>query len=181
MKVIRWLDRHFEEVLMGVLLVAITLVMFIQVFLRFVIGHALSFPEELARYLFIWLSFLGISYSVRCRNSLKVDVLEIAIPKLKPILNMIGNLCFLGFCIFMTKEGFIAVKQIFIYKQTSAAMNLPMWIVYGAFFVGCILSVIRLIQVIYEDITHKGPIEKGERERLEEEGHAAMEEGGAGS
>lgn len=167
MKVIKWLDKYFEEVLMAILLTVIVLVMFVQVFLRYIVGHALSFPEELCRYVFIWLSFLGISYSIRCRNSLQIDILETLIPRIKPILNLVANIIFFGFCVVMIWQGVISVAQIYNYNQTSAAMALPMWIVYAAFLVGCILSVIRLIQITYEDFILKRRQKK--HEKLEEE------------
>ena len=163
MKVIKWLDKYFEEILMAVLLTAIVLVMFVQIFLRYVVGHALSFPEEVCRYMFIWMSFLGISYSVRCRNSLQIDILETLVPKIKPILNLIANIVFLGFCGVMIWQGIISVAKIYDHNQTSAAIALPMWIVYAAFLVGCCLSVIRLIQVIYEDFILKHRQKKQEQ------------------
>lgn len=150
MKILKWIDEYFEEVLMAIMLAAITLITFVQIFMRFIVGHAMSFPEELCRYIFIWLSFLGISYSIKCGNSLKVDILETFVPKIKPMLNVIQNLVFFSFCIVMIWQGFISVGKIVAYDQTSAAMGMPMWIVYAAFLAGCILSILRLIQVFYK-------------------------------
>lgn len=165
MKVLKWIDNYFEETLMAIMLAAITLITFVQIFMRFIIGQAMSFPEELCRYIFIWLSFLGISYSIKVGNSLKVDILETFVPKIKTVLNVIQNIIFFAFCVVMIWQGFIAVGKIVAYNQTSAAMGLPMWIVYAAFLTGCVLAILRLIQVFYKMI--KSAVKKGDSEALE--------------
>lgn len=165
MKLLKWIDDYFEETLMAIMLAAITLITFVQIFMRFIIGQAMSFPEELCRYIFIWLSFLGISYSIKVGNSLKVDILETFIPKIKTVLNLIQNIVFFAFCVVMIWQGFIAVGKIVAYNQTSAAMGMPMWIVYAAFLTGCVLAILRLIQVFYKMI--KSAVKKGGSEALE--------------
>lgn len=165
MKLLKWIDDYFEEVLMAIMLAAITLITFVQIFMRFIVGQAMSFPEELCRYIFIWLSFLGVSYSIKVGNSLKVDILETFVPKIKTVLNVIQNIIFFAFCIVMIWQGFIAVGKIITYNQTSAAMGMPMWIVYAAFLTGCILSILRLIQLFCKTI--RGAMKKSGNEALE--------------
>lgn len=45
-----------------------------QVFTRFVLDNPSTFTEELARYLLIWVSFLGAAYAYRKRIHLAVEV-----------------------------------------------------------------------------------------------------------
>ena len=52
-KVLMWLDDNLEILLCGLLLTAITVVMSIQVIMRYLVGQALPWPEELSRY-FYW-------------------------------------------------------------------------------------------------------------------------------
>jgi len=146
LKALRWVDRHFEEIIMATCLMIIVIVMGIQIFMRYVIGSALSFPEELCRYLFIWLSFIGISYSVRCGNSLKIDILETLFPKIKTYVNVFGNLVFLAFVCIMIWKGSGDIGKMALRSQLSPALGIPMWWVYVSFLVGCCLTAIRIIQ-----------------------------------
>ena len=50
-KAIHWLDEYLEEFLMVVFLIAMTLIMGIQVFSRYILGVSLSWSEEITRYL----------------------------------------------------------------------------------------------------------------------------------
>ena len=46
-KAIHWLDEYLEEFLMVVFLIAMTLIMGIQVFSRYILGVSLSWSEEI--------------------------------------------------------------------------------------------------------------------------------------
>ena len=60
-KVIRWLDQHFEEVLMAIFLSGVVIMMTTHVFFRYVMKAPLSWTEEATRYMFIWFVFLGMN------------------------------------------------------------------------------------------------------------------------
>ena len=70
-KILHWLDDKLEEFVIVMCLIAMTLIMGIQVFCRYVLGMSLSWSEELTRYLFIWSGFLSVSYcSKKCLSKL---------------------------------------------------------------------------------------------------------------
>ncbi len=58
MKAVKWLNRHAEEVLLVIMLIAMLLVEVAQIFMRRVMGASLSWAEEIVRYLFVWFGFL---------------------------------------------------------------------------------------------------------------------------
>ncbi len=51
-KALHWLDRYLEEFILVCFLIAMTLIMGIQVFSRYILGQSLSWSEEITRYLF---------------------------------------------------------------------------------------------------------------------------------
>nr|WP_246407415.1 TRAP transporter small permease [Geomicrobium halophilum] len=133
------------------MLVILTSIMVIitalQIFMRFVLGSSLEWSEELARYCFIWMIYIGISYGVKKQRHIKVDVLMLLFKdKGKVILNMIANVIFLAFAIFIVIYGTNIAVQIFGWGQTSPGLGLPMAFVYFATPAGMSLTVIRLIQ-----------------------------------
>ncbi len=62
------------EVISVVLLVAVSIVVFYSVLLRYVFKSPLAWSEEVARYLFIWMVFLGISVAERSNDHFKIEV-----------------------------------------------------------------------------------------------------------
>lgn len=147
MKILKWLDEHIEEVFLIIFSVAMVVVIALQVFMRFVLGSSLAWSEELARYCFIWLVYIGISYGVKKQRHIKVDVLLIVLKdKMKIFLSILANIIFLGFAIFVIIYGYGIAAKVLAWGQASPALNMPMGLVYMATPVGMGLTAIRLIQ-----------------------------------
>ncbi|MDT8861478.1 TRAP transporter small permease [Alkalihalobacillus sp. MEB130] len=153
MRMLKWLDEHIEELFLVVFSVIMVVAIGLQVFMRYVMGASLSWSEELARYCFIWLVYLGISYGVKKQRHIKVDlVLLLLKDKGKVILNIISNLIFLSFAIFVMIYGYGIASKLLTWGQTSPALQLPMGLVYMATPIGMGLTAIRIIQQLYKQI-----------------------------
>lgn len=151
MKVIKWLDAHLEEVCLVILSAIMVVIIFLQVFMRYVMENSLSWSEELARYCFIWLVYIGISYGVKKERHIKVDVLLLFFKnKGKTVLYIISNLLFLVFAIIIMIYGYGIAEKILQFGQTSPAIHIPMGLVYLATPVGMALTSIRLIQNLFK-------------------------------
>ena len=66
-KLLKILDEHAEDVLAVILMSAATLIIVIQVIMRYLFKNSLSWSEEMARYLFVWMTFISISYGIYMR------------------------------------------------------------------------------------------------------------------
>ena len=151
MQVFRWLDKYFEEIFLGVFMFIMTTVIALQVFMRYVLQDSLPWSEELARYCFIWLVYLGISYAVKTERHMRIDVLHLVLKdKGKAILGIIGNLVFLAFAVFAIVYGSQISMKLLTWGQTSPALSIPVGLVYLAGPVGMGLTAIRLIQQLVQ-------------------------------
>jgi len=68
------------ELAAGLLIGAITVLVSIQVFARYVLNDTPPWSEELCRYLFVWASFLGACVAMRRAAHLGVDSLVVRLP-----------------------------------------------------------------------------------------------------
>ena len=144
MKVVRWLDEHFEEYILVFLSAFTVVIIFLQVVMRYVFGNSLTWSEEMARYMFIWLIYIGVSYAVKKKRHLGVDAIAMLFKeKGKLIVALIANFSFLIFAIVMTYFGLDIVLRV---TRESAALQIPLTWVYVAPVVGMTLTSIRLIQ-----------------------------------
>lgn len=66
------LIRHPLEVALCLLLIATVVVTFSQVVFRYVFHHPLSWSEELARFLFMWIASLGAAYGFKAKSHFAV-------------------------------------------------------------------------------------------------------------
>ena len=146
MKILSWLDKYFEEVIVLTLLAVMVVIMGIQVFMRYAVNYSLSWPEELTRYMFIWFVFIGMSYSVKYDIHIRINILETFVPRIEKSLRVIQDVIFFAFCIYMLPFAFKAVKMLIRTNQHSPAMQIPMYVVYVALLIGLLLTVFRLLQ-----------------------------------
>lgn len=149
MKILKWLDEHLEEYILVILSVFTVVVIFSQVVLRYIFSSSLPWSEEIARYAFIWMIYIGVSYGVKRQKHLSVDVITMLFErKGQIVINIISNLLFLIFALVITYYGINIVGRI---TRESAALEIPMEYVYLALVVGMVLTTIRLLQNIYSN------------------------------
>ena len=121
----------------GILLVIMVFIVFIQVIMRYILGHSLSWSEELTRYMFVWLIYLGVNLGIKGDMQIKIDVLDLALKgKRRKILNIVAAA--VG-SYYLIQVGFRAI---------SPSLHLPMWIVYVVFPIGFALDFIEVIRRI---------------------------------
>jgi TRAP-type C4-dicarboxylate transport system permease small subunit len=146
MKVLKWLDRHMEEYLMVIFLAAMSIIIFVQVIARYIFNNSLSWSEEIARYLFIWLTYPAISYGVKVNAHIRVDALLMVLPQpLKKVWRILSNLLFLVFSCLVVWFGVQVSGKIMATGQETPAVGLPMWFVYAAVPFGFLLTAVRLV------------------------------------
>ncbi len=149
MRFLKLLDEKFEASICIVLISVMTLLIFIQVIMRYFVGSSLAWSEELARYLFIWLIYLGIPYAARKMKHVKIEATLSLFPKsIRHHIVTVGDILFLVFCLVITVTSYSLVMKQMASGQYSPAMHLPMWIVYLAPCVGFALTSFRQVQVI---------------------------------
>lgn len=153
----RLIDRHLEEALIVALLGLMSILIGMQVFMRYVMGDSLTWSEELARYCFIWCTYLGVSYGVKSRAHICVEAAVNQLPHaFKSKVKVLVHLVFILFAALVVKEGYALTLKIFSFGQTSSSLGIPMGVVYLAPTCGFALVIYRLLQQIYQELAKPG-------------------------
>lgn len=148
---IKWLDQHFEEVLLILLLVLISFVELAQVIVRNIPSiPALTWAEEFCRFCWIWSVFLSLPYTIRQASMLRVKVLLDLFPvKIRNSINIVVDVItaltmgFLGF------HSISVIQRIIKSAELSPAMQWPMWMVYSIMLLSFFLATLRGFQQAY--------------------------------
>ncbi|HHZ02088.1 MAG TPA: TRAP transporter small permease [Tissierellia bacterium] len=152
MSVIKWLDEHFEEAIMVILLILISCVMMAQIIARNIF-NSMTWPEEFSRYCYIWSVFLSLGYTIKKGNMLKVGiVMDLLPPKLRKAIEIVVNIIILAICVVFFRNSIIYTGIVRSTGQISPAMHLPMWIMYSATVLGFGMASIRTFQEIISNI-----------------------------
>lgn len=152
MKKITKIYDSLEAFVLVLALAFSTLLIFVQVIFRYVLNDSITWSEELARYIFIWMIWLGTSISMKQKEHIRMDMLMNAVHgKGKLVLDLVSGIIMLAFCIFLVKYGWDLVASMMSRGNKSVALRLPMWIVYSSLPFSQLIVALRLIGSIVSD------------------------------
>lgn len=123
---------------------AMFLILLAQVIMRYVFSRPLTWSEEAARFIFVYVSFIGISYAYRQKGHIRMEVVVNLFPQavrrgLEVLINL-GTIAL--FCYMMPFSfRFIGIQA----GVKATATHIPMSIVYTALPLGMALSCVRLL------------------------------------
>lgn len=140
------LDR-FEKGAVTILLGTMTVVVFLQVFFRFVIKGSLPWSEELARYVMIWAVFFGASMGAKTGAHIGVEAfVNLFSRSIRKKMIVVSAIFTQLFCILVFLLSLQVVMKIYQMGQVSPAMEVPMFWAYLAVPVGAVLMSVRFLQ-----------------------------------
>ena len=148
---IRFLDRHFEEVISGICVLIMSTMVFAQVVMRYVFHAPMSWSDEIAVYCLVWSVYLAASWTVRERQHIRVLNLINVFPK--PIslwLVYLSDLVWFLTSIFITYQGILLHLSLWERSFYSPVLAIDQKWPYLVVAVGFGLMTLRLIQVYYE-------------------------------
>lgn len=74
------LFNNFEEITGSILLVAVALITLFNVLSRYLLAQPLSWAEEVATYLFVWMAMMGAALAVKTREHFMIEFVIDRIP-----------------------------------------------------------------------------------------------------
>ncbi|WP_419950524.1 TRAP transporter small permease [Candidatus Palauibacter sp.] len=133
-----------ETFAVGVLLIAVCDVVLLQVLMRYLFAAPNPWSEEVSRFCFIWLSLLGASLAVARRAHFRFDqVTGRLAPRMKRGVEACARAAVLLFALLLIGTG-IALMDLTM-GERSAALNLPVALVYAAAPVSGVLMAIHML------------------------------------
>ena len=123
---------------------AMFLILLAQVIMRYVFSRPLTWSEEAARFIFVYVSFIGISYAYRQKGHIRMEVVVNLFPQaVRRGLVVLINLGTIALFCYMIPFSFRFIGIQAGVKAT--ATHIPMSIVYTALPLGMALSCVRLL------------------------------------
>lgn len=146
-----FLINQWIEYLLFSLGLTMTLVVAVQVFFRYVLNQSLFWSEELARFLLVWLTFLGASSAYYRKVNPGVDFLYIKLPPLlKKISSIFTHLASMALFIVMIIYG--CKFAYFVRLQISPALQIPKWIILSIIPISGVILMIHGITFLFSEL-----------------------------
>jgi TRAP-type C4-dicarboxylate transport system permease small subunit len=137
---------HFLKVVIALCLAAMVVLVFGNVVLRYVLNMGITLSEEVSRWLFVYLTFLGAIVALREHGHLGVDTLVKRLPPLGKKICLVASQLLMLYAVWLFLDG--SWQQTLINLDVKApASGLSMAIFYG---VGLIFSVSAGAILLYD-------------------------------
>lgn len=164
MHILSWLDDLFsrcERLFLGGTILFTSLLLFVNVVLRYVFHYSIYWAEELVRYLMVWLIFVGGSQVIRVEGHIRVDVLVRALPaRVQRTWNAVVDVVSIVMLLILAWYAAQQSIRVFGSEQVSPALELPMGFVYLAVPCGSLLMAFRCLQQLVRRHRSKGAVEQ---------------------
>lgn len=120
-----------EEGIIASLLVFMTLLVFLDVVMRFGFGTGFLWTQELTLYTSAWFVLFGISYGLKVGAHIGVDaVLKLVPPKAQRILSAIAAFFCICYCVLFFYGSWIYLSKVYMIGITVEDLRFPMWFVH---------------------------------------------------
>lgn len=145
---LRWLDRHFEELICCTCLVVISVCVVAQVIARYVFSSALHWTEEIAAIAMVWAVYMGAALCVRERFHIRILFGVKSLPTgLGRIVIFAADLFWAFFCLLMIKVGWDFLAVGWKYTSLSPSLGIDQFYPQTVLLFGYALMLARLIQL----------------------------------
>lgn len=125
---IAFLFRNLEEIVAGIFMTVMSLATISNVVARYVFNSPIQWAEELSRYSFIWLVFMGAAICTKQKRHIAIDSLLLALPaRVQPLFHLAIDLVTLGLMAIMFYYSLVLIQSA---THPTAELKIPQFVVY---------------------------------------------------
>ena len=155
-KLLQALDRVLDGITI-LLLTALLLVVGAQILTRYVLNYSLFWSEELARYLFIYLVFIGSAIVLRRNGHIQVSFFVDRLPcGLRRGLAIVSDLLLLSFTVIVLIHGVRLAAM--VWTVPTAAMLIPWTLVYLGIVLGMAAMGLAVLGSLLSQFLDRSPM-----------------------
>ena len=165
---LHWLDQNFESIFLVIGMLSIIFLITWQVAYRYIFTKFTSgastmvaaAPEEIARYIFVWISYLAVPVAIKRRDLIRVDILYDKLPKrLQGMSWVIVDAAMLIWAGIITVQGVLQIEKFMRFSSATAVLHIPFWLLYMVLPVAFGLCILRTLQDVYKQVRECGLVD----------------------
>jgi TRAP-type C4-dicarboxylate transport system permease small subunit len=155
-KRLRQVLRDLDFYIAGTVLAALILFTFVGVIMRYFIGRPVIWGEEFQLFCIIIIIFFGAGAGFRTGSHVAIDiVVDRFPPKVQRIFEFIIYAITMLVFIYFVLQSSAFVRQMYATKRSTDILNIPSFLTYSAFPLGCILMMVNYTAAVYRKLFGK--------------------------
>lgn len=148
--------NRLEEAVICILLVLTTLLVFIDVVMRFGFNTGFMWSQELTLHMSAWFVLFGSSYGLKVGSHIGMDAFIKLFPRtMRRILSGIAAILAISYCSLIFYGSWIYLKKMKMIGIDLEDLPIPTWLAHGMLLVGFAFLIIRLMIILWSIITNK--------------------------
>ncbi|MBG0775526.1 MAG: TRAP transporter small permease [Desulfovibrionaceae bacterium] len=145
---LRTFINKLEEGIISLLLASMTLLVFVEVVLRFGFNTGLLWAQELTLHLSAWMVLFGASYGIKVGSHIGVDAFVRILPKKAArAVSLAACLLGLAYCGLFVKGSWVYLAKMYKIGIDLEDLPIPKWVAHSILLIGFVLIAIRLVQL----------------------------------
>lgn len=145
-----------EEAVIATLLASMTLLVFLEVVLRFGFSTGFMWAQELTLHLSAWMVLFGVSYGIKVGSHIGVDALVKILPAgLRRVISSVAVIACLAYCGLFLKGSWVYLSKMHMIGIELEDMPIPKWIAHSILLIGMAMIALRLLQLLWDICTGK--------------------------
>ncbi|MBQ0782624.1 MAG: TRAP transporter small permease [Amphritea sp.] len=153
---VRNLFNQLEEAFLSLLLVAMTLLVFVEVVMRFGFNTGIHWAQEMTLLLAAWFVLYGASYGVKVGAHIGVDVFVKLLPnKAQRFFTIVAVVLCLIYCGLFLYGSWVYLSKMKMIGIELEDMPVEKWIAMSILLIGFAMLMFRFLQLGWKVITHQ--------------------------
>lgn len=145
--------NHLEEIILVLLFAVMVAVIFLQVIMRYGFNNSLAWSEEVGRFIFEWLTWIGMSLGARRGEHIKITLLTDKMPfRTAHAANILSSGIVIAICVLTMLYG-VELSKLFMGSKFTA-MKISLSWGYASVIVGCGLMALRSLGSVADSARH---------------------------
>lgn len=121
---LKWVSNNFEEIIGAFCLTATVILLFMQVIFRYVVGNSIAWTEELSRFAFLGLVYIGTSLAAKNKAHIRVTAQFKIFPvKVQNFMIIFSDLIWIAFNCVVIWQGFLLYEKMVQYPLVSPVLG----------------------------------------------------------
>lgn len=148
--------NRVEEAVICIMLITTTLLVFLDVVMRFGFNSGFMWTQELTLHMSAWMVLFGASYGLKVGSHIGMDAfVKIFSGPVRRILSGIAAILALVYCGLVLYGSWIYLKKMKLIGIELEDLPIPAWLAHGMLLVGFGLLTVRLLIILWALITGK--------------------------
>ena len=162
-KVLDFIDKTpVTKLISSILIMAMAVIMVMNVILRYIFHFSFNWGDEIIRYICVYTSFLGIAAGWRYSGThigVSIFVEKCFPEKSRKYFRLLSDIVTIAFLCVTVYYGFILIDRIIRSGQSSPALHVPMYMIYGIVPVSSIIGIVHMLLQIFRHKSYLQPRE----------------------